>query len=72
MGGLARDEARAAALYEQGCNGGDAHGCTNLGSMILQGSGGLAPDRFRAAALFKRGCDAGHEDGCKALAALPR
>jgi TPR repeat protein len=28
--GVAKDRARAAALYKQACDGGDAKGCTNL------------------------------------------
>jgi TPR repeat protein len=36
-GGLAKDPSKAAALYEQACDAGNATGCFDLGTMVEAG-----------------------------------
>ena len=57
------DDARVAALYRQGCDGGDTFGCTNLGTMQLYGQS-MPRDTVRALATFKRGCEGGDKYAC--------
>jgi hypothetical protein len=64
--GVARDPARAAALYKQGCDGGEAGDCTMLGLKYAEGKG-VAHDPARAVALYKQGCDGGDSVGCTML-----
>jgi DNA-binding NarL/FixJ family response regulator len=52
LGGLPRDDARAAALYKKGCDGDDATGCNNYGVMTEGGRGGLPKDDRAAVELF--------------------
>jgi TPR repeat protein len=58
VGTVDADAAQAAALYRQGCDGGNALGCTNLGFLYVTGTGVQADARrrqrctVRAAALF--------------------
>ena len=55
--------ARAASLFEQACDTGEARGCYNLA--LLHGSGrGVSRDASRASALFVRACQAGYEPAC--------
>ena len=61
--GVARDEARASALYKQACDAGDAHGCGNLGFMVETGKG-VDRDEARAGALYQQACDAGDDHAC--------
>jgi TPR repeat protein len=56
--------ARAAALFEQACDGGFAAGCNNLGRMYEAGEG-VPKDATRAAALYRRACDGGYTAACK-------
>jgi hypothetical protein len=56
--GVAKDEARAAALYKQACDGGYAGGCVDLGAAYASGRG-VAKDELRAVALYKQVCDTG-------------
>ena len=66
--GVARDDARAAALFKQACDGGVMMGCADLGWAYAQGEG-VAKDDARAAALFKQACDADSAMGCLLLGA---
>jgi TPR repeat protein len=63
------DAAQAAALYRQGCDGGNAPGCTNLGFLYETGTGVVA-DAAQAAALYRQGCDGGNAVGCFNLGAM--
>ena len=67
--GVAKDEARGAALFQRGCDGGDAMGCVGLGH-VYWNAHGVAKDEARAAALYQRGCDGGAAMGCSSLARL--
>jgi hypothetical protein len=64
-----KDVARAAALYQRGCDGkglgdgADALGCFNLGLLYAQGAG-VPKDVARAAALYKQSCDGQNALGC--------
>ena len=51
--GVAKDETRAAGLYQQGCTGGGAEGCYNLGYDYEIGAG-VAKDTARALQLYRR------------------
>jgi TPR repeat protein len=62
--GVEKDVATAAEFYEKGCNGGDAQGCNNLGSLHEFGLIGIGPDPVRAAGLYRRACDRGDAQGC--------
>ena len=66
----AGDNRRAMELYRQGCDGGSAGGCTNLGLMYEGGQGGLTKDDRRAVELYRQACDAGAQPGCNNLARL--
>ena len=67
--GVARDEARAAQLYEQACRLGSAGGCAAAGHLRLQGTV-AEKDEAAALALFARACEAGSAAGCAHLAFL--
>jgi TPR repeat protein len=69
LGGLAKDEARAAVLYKEACGGGNASGCTGLGNAYELGQG-VARDEARAAAVSKQACDGGDARGCSNLGFL--
>jgi TPR repeat protein len=64
--GVARNQAKAAALYERACEAGHALGCANLGAMVERGHG-VPKDTARAATLYKRACDGGNLQGCSNL-----
>ncbi len=63
------DPAEAARLYRQGCDGGDAQGCTDLGYLHEEGIG-MDPDPAEAARLYRQGCDGGDAGGCTNLGYL--
>ncbi len=50
-------------------DGGYAIGCSNLGSMYLNGDG-VRQDKSKALQLFGKACDMKDEDGCKNYAIL--
>ena len=58
--------AEAEPLYDQACNGGEAHSCVRLGAMFKE-KWGVAQDYPRAVSLFSKGCDAGIPAGCSDL-----
>ncbi len=62
-----KDEALAVALYKQSCDGGEAHGCFDLGTMYEVGAG-VARDPARATGLYKQACDGGDSEACSKLA----
>jgi len=62
-------EARAAALYERACNGGDAVGCYHRGLDFVYGGAGRK-DESQAAGYFQRACDGGNAEGCDSLGRL--
>ena len=59
----AKHYARARALFDRACRGGDDKGCYNLGVMFSKGDGG-ARDEARARALFAQACKGGFVKGC--------
>lgn len=61
--GVAKDERRAAVLWEQACTGGDAMGCFNLGVLYEKGVG-VSQDECRAATLYGQACHAGLSQAC--------
>lgn len=64
-----RDDARAAALYQRGCDGDDALGCARLG--ILHSAGrGVPRNDATAVALLKKSCDGGTPIGCETLGTM--
>jgi TPR repeat protein len=56
--GVAKDPARAAALYERACRGELLVGCVNLGVLYAQGAG-VPQDQATAKSLFERACERG-------------
>jgi TPR repeat protein len=56
--GVAKDPVRAAALFQQACDGKNMTGCARLGAAYSSGEG-VAQDFARAADLLKRSCDEG-------------
>ena len=64
---MPRDDAKAAALYDKGCTGGDATSCGRLAAMLRDGRG-VPRDMAKAAALARKSCDAGATAACVALA----
>jgi hypothetical protein len=67
--GVAKDEARCAALYKQACDGGKALGCYNLGSMYANGKG-VPTDLARTSALYQQACNGGEMLGCNNLGVM--
>lgn len=68
-GGVARDQARALALYERGCDSGTDLTCDDLGDVYAKGPG-MKPDRAKAAEYYKRACDGGFALACEHLASV--
>lgn len=67
--GVAKDEARAVALYTKACNEGADSSCVYLGTLFERGSM-VGKDEARAAALFTKACDGGNPLGCRRLGNL--
>lgn len=65
--GTAKDEAKAAMLYREACDGDEPRGCSGLGVMYGAGAGGLPKDEPKAVSLFTKACDANLPWGCWAL-----
>jgi TPR repeat protein len=64
-----KDYARARALYDQACKGGEAKGCFSLGTMFHQGKGGPR-NKARARVLYDQACKGGDAAGCTNLGAM--
>ena len=60
---------RAAALYQKGCDAGDAQGCAEVGDAYMTGMG-VTQDSNRAATYLQKGCDGGASSGCLKLAIM--
>lgn len=56
--------AKARALYEAACEGGEPQGCIWAGAMLLH----TRNDASKAVALLNRACDAGEVEACQELA----
>lgn len=65
----ARDDAKAAQLFQKACDGGDQSACGSLAARYLNGEG-VKEDRTKAAALYKKACDAGEAVSCADLAEM--
>jgi hypothetical protein len=61
--------ADAAALFEEGCTGGEKESCRNLGAMYQQGQG-VAQDYSTALILYSKSCKAGDAAGCDLLGGM--
>ena len=61
--GVPRDDARAATLYKQACDGQSAAACRGLGFLHATGRG-VPLDHARAAALFQAACQLGDAPAC--------
>jgi len=68
-GGVSKDEARAARLFQRACELGDAGGCNNLG-LAFQSGQGVPQDYERAMDWFERACSGGFAEGCNNQGAL--
>ena len=66
VGGVSKDNPRAATLYKEACDGGNPTSCANLGDMYVNGRG-VPKDEVRANPLFKQACDRGNALGCVKL-----
>jgi len=69
MGGQAPDAARAARLYQRGCNLGDGAACNNLG-LAFQSGRGVPLDEVQAFSFFELGCSRGAAEGCNNQGAM--
>jgi len=65
--GVARDPARALALYQRACAAGQR--CAVVGGMVLEGLG-TAADPTAAAGWLERACEQGEPEGCGNLGVL--
>ncbi len=69
--GVAQDKARAFALWQRACDGGDTTGCGNVGYCYRWGCEGVAIDPRRSVEYFTRACDGGSKEtlvsGCEDL-----
>jgi TPR repeat protein len=68
----AEDEAKAAVLFQRGCELGSGMACDTLGSWFEYGSGAVKPDLPRAARLFEQGCTLKEVRACDGLAVMYR
>jgi TPR repeat protein len=64
--GVAKDEARAAFLFQKTCNGGVAEGCESLGYALEKGAG-VPADMAAARPYYRKACDAGQLWSCTRL-----
>lgn len=62
--GVARDPARALALYRKSCDGGWANGCMVLGVAHVNGVGMAAPDPAQGITLLEKSCALGEAQAC--------
>jgi TPR repeat protein len=69
QGGVAKDEARAASLYEQACAMKDPSACMFAGQMS-EYARGVIKDDAKAARLYTRACDLQWPPGCYNLAIM--
>ncbi|MEM7006546.1 MAG: sel1 repeat family protein, partial [Pseudomonadota bacterium] len=58
---------RARELYQQGCDGGNAKGCSYQGDLVYRGLGG-SEDRAEGIRLLREGCGGDDQWGCNELA----
>jgi TPR repeat protein len=63
-GAIAVDVSLATAMYERGCDSGDAGACSELSLRFLLGTQGVHSDKTKGAALLRRACDLGFAQGC--------
>jgi len=66
-GGVSEDRARAAELYQRGCDAKNGVGCGDLASLYSSGRGakaGIAKDRAKAVEYYSRGCALKHAKSC--------
>jgi TPR repeat protein len=61
--GVVQDVVKAAALYQEACDGGELQGCSDLGDFYAQGAG-VDQDAARAAALYRKACAGGLKQAC--------
>ena len=66
---VAKDEGKAAKLFEQACDGGDNGGCTRYALALEKGTG-VAKDLQGSLKYHRRACDGGMGDSCNALGRL--
>jgi hypothetical protein len=64
--GVAKDDSHAVALYSEGCDAGNARGCSNLGNHYRFGLG-VAKNVVKARQLLTKGCSMGNQWGCDQL-----
>jgi uncharacterized protein len=62
------DDAAAEPWFEKACKGGEAQGCTGLGTLYLH----LKREPDIAARSFSKGCEGGDPKGCRELGAMYR
>lgn len=67
--GVPMNQARARALYDQACNGGDRHGCFYLGMMLIQAEGGPR-NLVRGRSLLEQACSGGTAGACYTLGVM--
>jgi TPR repeat protein len=65
--GVLKDRARATALFQSACQGGEPKGCTGVGFMYHEGLG-VVQDFAVAARAYEKGCDGGDPEGCVGFA----
>jgi hypothetical protein len=68
-GGVGKDDALAARLFQRACDLGDASGCNYLG-LAFQSGQGVPQDYERAMDWFGRACSGGFAEGCNNEGAL--
>ena len=61
--------ADSVSVHEQACDSGYMPGCTNLGTMYMDGSG-VPQDLGRAVSLAQQACDSGYMPGCTNLGTM--
>ena len=64
--GTVKDAARAATLFQKGCDGGDVEGCVDLGEAYEKGEG-VTESFGEAVELYDRACNGGSAEGCRQL-----
>ena len=66
---VAKDDAKANALYQKACDAGNADGCANLGYLMATGRSG-PQNPVAATDLFRKACQHGVSTGCTNLAVM--
>jgi TPR repeat protein len=64
VAGIAKDETKAVALFDQACKMNSGPGCMYAAAVYANGLGSVTMDEPKALEYLKRACDLGIRDAC--------